>query len=219
MISQAVEDDNQFSFLISEVDCRLLAALRRILLSEIPTLTIQTVHIVRNESLLSDQLIEERLKLIPVVCSEEKDITLKASDENYISSGDLFPDILICPLLKNQKFEAKIEIRIVEMSAVSQCFFRKEANGYLFWFETIVQPPREVLAQALTRLIEKLELARYEIVRDFTIGSVLVYFALQFSDVHLAGMNHSQFVLISETTTQERICNQAIEFFDNLQVF
>jgi DNA-directed RNA polymerase subunit D len=60
------ESDTEVSFLIEGIKSSLASALRRIILSEIPTLAIEWVDFKKNDSALNDEIVAHRLGLIPL---------------------------------------------------------------------------------------------------------------------------------------------------------
>jgi DNA-directed RNA polymerase II subunit RPB3 len=57
-------------FVLSNCDLAFANALRRIMISEIPTMAIELVSIYNNTSVLSDNLLAHRLGLIPLVSTD-----------------------------------------------------------------------------------------------------------------------------------------------------
>jgi DNA-directed RNA polymerase I and III subunit RPAC1 len=60
------ETPEEFVFELIGVDAPIANALRRILLSEVPSVAIDTVFITRNTSILQDEVLAHRLGLIPL---------------------------------------------------------------------------------------------------------------------------------------------------------
>ncbi|OYT42944.1 MAG: DNA-directed RNA polymerase subunit D [Candidatus Aenigmarchaeota archaeon ex4484_56] len=94
-------------------------ALRRIMLSEIPTYAIDEVNIKENSSVLQDEILAHRLGLIPlsgegkVRLYVEGPLSVKSSHleilEGEVNIDD--KDILIVELLKNQKIDLTCKIK------------------------------------------------------------------------------------------------------------
>lgn len=61
------KSDNEIQFLLEESNPQFANALRRIIISEIPILAIQTIDFTINDSVLYDEVIASRLGLIPLV--------------------------------------------------------------------------------------------------------------------------------------------------------
>jgi len=59
-------NENEASFLIEGVKTSFVSALRRIILSEIPTMAIEFVTFKKNDSVLNDEIIAHRLALVPL---------------------------------------------------------------------------------------------------------------------------------------------------------
>lgn len=63
------ESETTFKFLIENITARTAARLRQILMSEIPIMAIDCVEIYRNTSILRDEILAQRLGLIPLTSS------------------------------------------------------------------------------------------------------------------------------------------------------
>ena len=61
------KDDEKIKFVIEGIDSALAGELRRIMMSEVPTLAIEWVDFVKNDSVLWDEIVASRLGLIPLV--------------------------------------------------------------------------------------------------------------------------------------------------------
>lgn len=57
---------NDIEFDMVGVDCAIANAIRRILLAEVPSMAIETVHIYNNTSIIQDEVIAHRLGLVPI---------------------------------------------------------------------------------------------------------------------------------------------------------
>lgn len=66
------EDGNELVFEIIGVDAPIANALRRILLSEVPSVAIERVYITKNTSVLQDEILAHRLGLIPLNVDSRK---------------------------------------------------------------------------------------------------------------------------------------------------
>lgn len=60
------KDDNKITFIIDDVEVSFVNALRRICTVEVPTMAIETVSIVKNDSSLFDEVLAQRLGLVPL---------------------------------------------------------------------------------------------------------------------------------------------------------
>lgn len=59
-------DDDDFVFEIEGIDAPIANAMRRILLSEVPTVAIETVYVHDNSSIMPDEMLAHRLGLVPL---------------------------------------------------------------------------------------------------------------------------------------------------------
>lgn len=60
------KNDNQLTFIVDGVDISFINAIRRICTVEVPTMAIETVSIIRNDSTLFDEVLAQRLGLVPL---------------------------------------------------------------------------------------------------------------------------------------------------------
>nr|CCA21673.1 DNAdirected RNA polymerase I and III subunit RPAC1 p [Albugo laibachii Nc14] len=83
-------DDQEMEFDLIGVDPSIANALRRILLSEVPTMAIEHVYIWNNSSIIQDEVLAHRLGLIPLLVDPREfqhfpeDEEAEATDENTI---------------------------------------------------------------------------------------------------------------------------------------
>lgn len=66
------KDKKQVNFILEGVGVPFANALRRMMVSEIPTMAVDYVDFEDNSSILYDEVIAQRLGLIPLVCNPEK---------------------------------------------------------------------------------------------------------------------------------------------------
>ena len=126
--------DTELCFVLSEIDHIYANTLRRIMLVEVPTLAIDEITFIKNDSALYDEIIAHRLGLLPLVSDlktyERKDtcsckgkgcakctlmFSLKAKGPCTVYASDLdpsdkkvkpaFPETPIVKLLQGQKLE------------------------------------------------------------------------------------------------------------------
>ena len=64
-------NEEEIVFDIKGLEPPIVNALRRILLSEIPTMAIETVNIYQNTSVMPDEVLAHRLGLIPILADAE----------------------------------------------------------------------------------------------------------------------------------------------------
>ena len=60
------EADDELVFDVSGIDASVANALRRIMLSEVPTMAIEQVYIQMNSSIIHDEVLAHRLGLVPI---------------------------------------------------------------------------------------------------------------------------------------------------------
>jgi|Deesub1362A_J573_1020465.scaffolds.fasta_scaffold00098_74 DNA-directed RNA polymerase subunit D len=82
------ETDNSMRFILSEAHPSLANALRRIMVSEVPTLAIEDVTIIENTSSLYDEIIAHRLGLIPI----RTDLDIMNLREECVCKGEGCPN-------------------------------------------------------------------------------------------------------------------------------
>lgn len=128
------KNDSEIRFLVEGIKPSFASALRRIMISEIPTMVIEWVDFKSNDSVLNDEIIANRLGLIPLTfdqkaynlpsecgckgkeCSRcQVKLTLKKKGPSMVYSGDLksnakdvkavFDKIPIVELFENQELQ------------------------------------------------------------------------------------------------------------------
>jgi DNA-directed RNA polymerase alpha subunit len=72
-------------FKISNVDTSIANSLRRVIIAEVPTLSIDLVEIENNTSVLHDEFIAHRLGLIPIVTPDFRDNNIRYMDDMRFS--------------------------------------------------------------------------------------------------------------------------------------
>ena len=81
-------DDEEAIFDVIGVDPPLANALRRILISEIPTIAIDIVNLYQNTSVIPDEVLCHRLGLIPILANAN-DFEYKKDHEEYNENNSL----------------------------------------------------------------------------------------------------------------------------------
>lgn len=188
LISDFNINDNNLSFKFNNGDTKLANELRKIILSEIPTIAIEYVIIENNTSNLNDEIIAHRLGLLPltlldenrdlpetvefVLTNENKNITSKdliCSDDQVIVVGSQDPttEILIVPLKKDQQISLRCKTRIgyalnhAKWSCVSKLSFKEISNEQAFKFDiTLIGniTGEKLLEQAMAILSERFKI-------------------------------------------------------------
>ena len=80
-------------FDMTGIDVSLANAFRRILLSEVPTMAIEKVFVHNNTGVLRDELVAQRLGMIPIQAS----LSLSLSPSLSLSLSDSLPESLSLP--------------------------------------------------------------------------------------------------------------------------
>ena len=75
-------------FDMTGIDVSLANAFRRILLSEVPTMTIEKVFVHNNTGVLRDELVAQRLGMIPIKVSLSLSLSLSISNFNSPLHGE-----------------------------------------------------------------------------------------------------------------------------------
>jgi len=95
-IKKLSKSKDKMSFLVKGINHAYANALRRLMMSEVPTLAIEEVEFKKNNSILYDEIIAHRLGLLPLKtnlksCDEKTQIqfTLKAKGAGYVYASDL----------------------------------------------------------------------------------------------------------------------------------
>lgn len=65
------KNNEKLKFSVSDTSSGLAGELRRIMISEVPTMAIEWVNFIRNDSLLWDEIVAHRLGLIPLTFDED----------------------------------------------------------------------------------------------------------------------------------------------------
>jgi DNA-directed RNA polymerases I and III subunit RPAC1 len=81
-------DDEEAIFDVTGVDPPLANALRRILISEIPTIAIDIVNLYQNTSVIPDEVLCHRLGLIPILANAN-DFEYKKENEEYNENNSI----------------------------------------------------------------------------------------------------------------------------------
>jgi DNA-directed RNA polymerase subunit L/DNA-directed RNA polymerase alpha subunit len=107
------------NFLVYDVDTNIINGLRRIMMSELKSHAFNEKNIIinKNTSLLHNEIIRHRLSLIPINTQDTLKVELNiknleseilnvySHDLKIIGKGEIYPDILLYKLKKNQKIE------------------------------------------------------------------------------------------------------------------
>ncbi len=93
-----------YKFLLKEVRCDFIASLRRCIINHVPTFAVHKIVVLKNESVMSDEMLAQRIGLIPIYSSEiddqEHKLYIKKTG-GTVHSGDIQEDGLLEVPLKN----------------------------------------------------------------------------------------------------------------------
>ncbi len=166
---------------VSGVKPYFINAIRRAVISEVPTLAIEDVHILANDSGLYDEVLALRLGLIPLWANPaiywtKRDLkiafVLKAEGPKTVYSGELqsqdpevkptFDSIPVTVLLEGQRIdlEAYATVGTGKEHAKWQggyAFYRKTGEDeFEFYVETWTMEPKEMLRRAAMVITEQI---------------------------------------------------------------
>jgi DNA-directed RNA polymerase subunit D len=136
----------EIKFLLENVSAGFANELRRIMISEIPTMAIEWVDFVKNDSVLNDEIVSNRLGQIPLKfdkkaynpmkectcegkgCSKcQVKLTLKKKGPSMVYSGDLKSrDKDVVPTFDNIPIVELFEGQELQFEAIAQLGFGKE---------------------------------------------------------------------------------------------
>jgi DNA-directed RNA polymerase subunit D len=134
------KDNEKIRFVVEGINSALAGELRRIMINNIPTLAIEWVDFIKNDSVLWDEVIANRLGLIPLKFDEKlynfKDeckcngkgcslcqvkIELKKKGPGIVYSGDLVPmDKKVKPVYDNIPITELTEDQELEFEAIAE---------------------------------------------------------------------------------------------------
>jgi len=140
------KNNEKIKFLVEGINSALAGELRKIMMTEIPTLAIEWVDFYKNDSVLWDEIIVSRLSLIPFVYDTKfynfKDVckcrgkgcthcqvtfVLKKKGPCMVYSGDLIPsDKKVKPVYEKIPIVELVEDRELEFEATAQLGLGKE---------------------------------------------------------------------------------------------
>lgn len=101
-------DDEDFVFEVEGIDAPIANAVRRILLSEVPTVAIETVFVHGNSSIMPDEMLAHRLGLVPLAIDPRR-LEMRAPDEP-VSAKNTVKFRLRAACRKNTSIAPKDEI-------------------------------------------------------------------------------------------------------------
>jgi len=149
------KNDEKIKFLVEGINSALAGELRRIMMMEIPTLAIEWVDFLKNDSILWDEIIVNRLSLIPLKYSTKfynlKDdckcggkgcthcqvtLSLKKKGPCMVYSGDLVPsDKKVKPVYDKIPIVELTEEQELQFEAIAQLGF---GNDHAKWQASVV---------------------------------------------------------------------------------
>ena len=144
------KSDRKLSFILEEVDYGFANALRRVMINEVPTLSIEFVDFVENSSGLYDEIVAHRLGLIPLTfkpnsfnlkeecrckgkgCSScEIMLTLEKVGPGTVKASDLVSDDKsVQPLDKEIPIVELLEGQKIKFTAIAQLGFGKDHSKW-----------------------------------------------------------------------------------------
>lgn len=160
------------TFILNSDDNTFANALRRTLISGVPTLAIDNINIKNNTSVINDEMLAQRISLIPlkystnleeignfeldVKCPLDTDIMCVNSNAfKYTIDSDnvqlLHDDILLCKLKHGQHIEVEATCKKgsgkehCKFSPVSTVTYKKDENKFVFTVECIGNIDPELL--------------------------------------------------------------------------
>jgi len=102
-----MSEENISEFTLNNIDCSIVNSLRKIIISQIPSITIDTIQVQKNDSYYCDEMICNRLGLIPLKKIDNNNIATNFSIElnetgpKTIYSGDIKFSDGIVPVSKD----------------------------------------------------------------------------------------------------------------------
>ena len=173
---------------IGNVDTYFVNALRRILLAEIPTMAAETLRVVKNTTIVQDEMIAHRLGLIPLratedalmstdvgmslsfECQEDEPVSVYAKDLELSDGIEVAcGDILLAKMTRGQELVIEVDCRKgtgrehCKWSPVCHAGFRPtdKARTYIFNIETVgSMTPDDAFLASLKILEEKFTLTK-----------------------------------------------------------
>jgi DNA-directed RNA polymerase I and III subunit RPAC1 len=115
-------NDEEMVFDMIGIEPPLANALRRILLSEIPTMAIEVVNIYQNTSIIPDEVLSHRLGLIPLL-AEANDFQYKKTNDEFNEHNSFnFKLHIKCERNKNKKDPSESDVLNNEVYSYSLVF-------------------------------------------------------------------------------------------------
>ncbi|XP_058954480.2 DNA-directed RNA polymerases I and III subunit RPAC1 isoform X2 [Pocillopora verrucosa] len=122
-------DESELEFDMIGVDAAIANAVRRILLSEVPTMAIEKVFIYNNTSIIQDEVLAHRLGLIPIY-ADPREFDVKMDDEEVKDNTTLQFDLKVkCIKNKNASKNATDPDELYVNSKVTTDHLKWVPNG------------------------------------------------------------------------------------------
>lgn len=208
------------SFNLVGVHNSLANALRRVMLAEIPNMAIDEVIFEQNNTPYTDEVIADRLRLIPIDpnTKPEQEFKLSAEGKSFTlihifskeitPSGLIRPDVIIVPLRigENIKLTARVKKGIPQEHAkygmATTIGFKEEGkDAYYFLVESryaAFNPPKEIVKKGIQTLIEKLSFVEKRInQQDNYKIEIQANLVSEITDIILQGETHTLGNLLS----------------------
>lgn len=173
-------DDKHISFILKGVNMGIANSLRRIIMSEIPILSVDVVQFYRNDSLLDDEFISHRLGMVVLDSNDIKNNNEKTVLNLNVTCNDyepmdvtvgmiksdvqcLYPDTILTRLYQGQSLHFSAIAKIgtggkhAKWSPVCGIGMEPVETGIKMEFETTgALPPKEIVKIGMKLLDEKI---------------------------------------------------------------
>ncbi len=225
------KDEESVTLLIKGVNTGLVNALRRIIISEVPTLAIHEVRIVENSSPLWDEFIAHRLGLIPLRAEygtynehTKVEFSLEKTGPSIVYSGDLKTNsdvkvvddrIIIVKLLPDQSI--RLTATAIMGTAKQHAKWQAGLASYRFVYRADIKDEKKAKELGIDVNKVKEETNRPEGISDSTLNE-LKELVEKYPGVVDLRKNEDQFIFYIETygnMTMKELISAAFDVLDN----